>query len=71
MYAFSLFLTKSCTQKFFANKNGNVTVEMLFPETIIARYLRILPSACSGYCVMKFEVLGVNLIDCTPGKFMF
>ena len=68
---FFLLLPKSCTQPFFALKEGNVMVEMLFPEPIIARYLRILPSACRGKCAMKFEVLGVNLTDCPLGESMF
>ena len=71
LFFFLLFVTVNfCTQTFFSLKDGNVTVEMLFPEPIIARYLRILPTACSGSCVMKLEVLGVRLTDCPLGKFV-
>ena len=68
---FFLLLPNSCTQRFEAIEDGDVTVEILFPEPIITRYLRILPSACSKWCVMKFEVLGVNLTECPLGESMF
>ena len=68
MNVFPFLSPKSCAQVFLANLYGNVTVEMLFPKPIIARYLRILPSTCGGRCIMKFEVLGVNLTSCPPGK---
>ena len=46
-----------------------MTVEILFPEPIIARYLRILPYNCQYKCAMKFEVLGVK--PCSLGEFVF
>ena len=43
-----------------ANVNARDVVEIMFPETIVARILRVEPTEWNGLPALRMEVLGYN-----------
>ena len=45
-------------QTFAANFDSHSVVTIVFPESVCARYLRIIPTKWHGYVSLRFEVFG-------------
>ena len=43
-----------------ANVNARDVVEIMFPETIVSRFLRVEPTKWNGLPALRMEVLGYN-----------
>ena len=49
-----------CLQIFEANKNDYEVVDIRFPTSVDARYLRVIPVTWNNWVAMRLEVIGFN-----------
>uniref|UniRef100_K1RFK7 Lactadherin n=1 Tax=Magallana gigas TaxID=29159 RepID=K1RFK7_MAGGI len=54
----SSYLLDFCLQEFIANSDQTTAVTNVLPSPVVARYLRLYPTACNAYCSLRFDVIG-------------
>lgn len=56
---FHIFWTFTfCLQEFIANSDQTTAVTNVLPSPVVARYLRLYPTACNAYCSLRFDAIG-------------
>eukprot|EP00105_Crassostrea_gigas_P006901 XP_011420973.1 PREDICTED: discoidin, CUB and LCCL domain-containing protein 2 [Crassostrea gigas] len=53
------------TNEFIANSDQTTAVTNVLPSPVVARYLRLYPTACNAYCSLRFDVIGCEVPSTT------
>uniref|UniRef100_A0A8W8HLS1 F5/8 type C domain-containing protein n=1 Tax=Magallana gigas TaxID=29159 RepID=A0A8W8HLS1_MAGGI len=58
-------VTNGISNEFTANSDPTTPVINNLPDPIVARYIRLYPTECSDYCILRFDFIGCGASECS------
>uniref|UniRef100_A0A8W8HLD9 F5/8 type C domain-containing protein n=1 Tax=Magallana gigas TaxID=29159 RepID=A0A8W8HLD9_MAGGI len=58
-------VTNGTSKEFTANSDTTTAVINNLPDPIVARYIRLYPTECRKYCILRFDVIGCRASECS------